>query len=77
MCLSSVILAVLLLLDFEPSTIPGKDCSWGASADFRPLGSGSDRRFIRLGDVNIGASLSLTEQSSQLRYTGIEQLSQV
>ena len=76
MCLSTTSLAILLLLDFKPSTVPGKDCSWGASAYFAK--SGPDKKFIRLGEVNIGVSLSMTGRSChELRYVGTEQLSQV
>ena len=76
MCLSTVSLAVLLLLDFKPSR-PGNVYSWGASAYLRSNGEGR-RRFIRLGDVNIGASLYLTKTNVDERgYAGVEQKSQV
>ena len=72
----NVSLAVLLLLHFKFNTLPGKVCSWGASAEFINLES--RRKFIRLGDVNIGVSLYMTGTfSDKLRYVGVEQLSQV
>ena len=76
MRLSTVTLAVLLLLDFKPSR-PGNVCSWGASAYFRSNGEGR-RRFIRLGDVNIGAILYMTKPNvDERKYVGVEQKSQV
>ena len=73
MCLSTVCVAVILLLDFSLSSVPGKRCSWAASAY-----KVSQKKYIRLRDVNIGASLSLTERDSgHLRLPGLEQYPRV
>ena len=76
MCLSTVSLAIFLLLGFKSITLHEKGYSSGASAYIAHLGSG--KKFICLGDINVGVILSMTGDSCQkLRYDGIEQLSQV
>ena len=76
MCLSTARLVVFLLLDFKFSTVPVKVCSWSASTYF--TNSGQHRKFIRLRDVDIGASIEMTERfGDKLKYLGNEQFSQV
>ena len=75
MCLSTVSLAILLILDFNSRPIPGK-CSWGASASFAYLER--EIEYSRFSDINIAASLSMTQGSCQdLAHEGVAYLSQV
>lgn len=69
-------LAVLLLHNFKSSTVRGDVFSMDTSVHFTSLGL--RRRFIRLRDVNIGASLRMTSpMMDRLNYVGNDQLAQV
>ena len=75
MCLSTVSLAVFILLDFKFSAVPGKVYSWDASDHSTKFGS--RKKYICLGDLNIGVTLEMTSFGDKLKYRGVEQLSQV
>ena len=75
MCLSTVSLAILLFLDFNSRPIRGK-CSWSASASLAYLKR--EIEYSRLGDINIAASLSMTQGSCEdLAHVGAVYMSQV
>ena len=75
MCLSTVSLAILLFLYFNPRPIPGK-CSWGVSASFAYLKR--EIEYSRFADINIAASLSMTQGSCEdLAHVGAVYMSQV